>query len=400
MPERNLYLTNIPAEEALKRFQAALEPHFIRKQEVIQVTDSLNRVTAGAVYARYNSPLYDSAAMDGAAVVSARTRGASETSPLTLIIGEDFVPVDTGNPVRPPYDAVIKAEDIREINSGAVRIHSAAAAGRHIRRVGEDITKGELILPEGVKIRPIDIGVLLSGGITEISVIKRLEAAVIPTGSEMIEPGDEIKDGCIIESNSRMLEALIRQSGSAAARFSPIPDDYDVMKERIWDASKRFDMVLVCAGTSAGREDYTVHVLRELGDVVVHGVAMKPGKPVILAVVNGKPVIGVPGYPVSAYLSYECFAAPVLAAFSNLPEPCPPTVKAVLTRRLVSSLKHREYVRVKIEKSGDKLMASPLARGAGAAMSLVKADGFCVIEQDDEGIEAGTEVNISLLRDI
>jgi len=403
MGKRNLYLTNIPVEEALERFQKALSPYLKADNEVVEVIHSLDRITAEAVFARFNSPLYDCAAMDGVAVISARTYGASETSPMSLKRGEDFLAVDTGDPVEPPFDAVIMAEDIHEAeekNGETIVIRSSAAPWQHVRPVGEDIVQGEMILPGGHKIRPLDIGVLLSGGITRISARKRPEVAIIPTGSELVEPGDEMKEGGIIESNSRMFEGLVKQCGGIPFRFAPIPDEYELLKERLRDAAERFDAVLVSAGTSAGREDYTVHVLRELGEVAVHGVAMKPGKPVVLAVVNGKPVVGIPGYPVSAYLAYENFVAPILKFLSGLLETRAPVVQATLTRRLVSSLKYREYVRVKVGRIGERLVAAPLARGAGAAMSLVRADGFCVIEQDSEGVEAGADVNVVLCRDL
>ncbi|MCL1804552.1 MAG: molybdopterin biosynthesis protein [Clostridiales bacterium] len=398
MAERNLYLTNLPVEEALGLFTKALEPYRKTDTETVEVIHSLGRVTAEAVYALKNSPLYDSAAMDGVAVVSARTKGAGESAPLTLRQGEDFIPVDTGDPVRPPYDAVIMAEDIQDAGEGAILIRAAAAPWQDIRPVGEDIVQGEMILPGGHKIRPMDVGVLLSGGITAIEARRRPEVAIIPTGTEMIEPGDEIREDSIIESNSRMLEGLVAQGGGVPVRFAPVPDEYDLIKGRLMEAAQRYDMVLICAGTSAGREDYTVHALRELGEVAVHGVAVKPGKPVILAVVSGKPVVGVPGYPVSAFLAYDNFAAPVLEAMTGLRKTSAPVVKAALTRRLVSSLKHREYVRVKVGRIGERLVASPLARGAGAAMSLVRADGFCIIGQDVEGLEAGSEVDVALYR--
>ena len=398
MAERNLYLTNLPVEEALARFHEALKPFFATKEETVSVIHSLDRVTAEAVFARFNSPLYDSAAMDGVAVVSARTRGASEPSPIMLKEGEDFIAVDTGDPVRPPFDAVIMAEDIQDADGGNIVIRAAAPAWQHVRPVGEDIVQGEMILPGSHTIRPIDIGVLLSGGITEIKARKKPEVAIIPTGTELIEPGDAMKEGGIIESNSRMFEAFVTQGGGAPTRFATVPDDYALIKERLRDAAGRFDMILISAGTSAGREDYTVHILRELGDVLVHGVAMKPGKPVILAIVGGKPVIGLPGYPVSAYLAYDIFAAPVLASLAGRVSAGAPVIRATLTRRLVSSLKYREYVRVKVGRIGERLVASPLARGAGAAMSLVRADGFCIIGQDSEGVEAGSEVEVVLSR--
>ena len=392
-------MTNTPVEEALERFQDALGP-YTRGIETIKVIHSLDRVTAVAVYARSNSPLYDSAAMDGVAVISLQTKGASESSPLKLKHSEDFLPVETGDPVKPPFDAVIMEEEIQQEEDGSILIRSAAAAWQNVRPVGEDIVQREMILAGSHRIRPVDIGVMLSGGITHISVFKRPSVAIIPTGTEIVEPGEEIKEDGIIESNSRMLEALVTQYGGLPYRFAPIPDDYSMIKDYLADVTNRFDMVMVIAGTSVGREDFTVNILRELGEVIVHGVAMKPGKPAILAMVNDKPVIGVPGYPVSAYLVFENFTAPVLTSMSGILRADSVILKARITKRVVSSLKYQEYVRVKVGRIGGQLVASPLARGAGAAMSLVHADGFCVIDQDSEGVEAGSEVSVTLCRDL
>ena len=424
MAKRNLYLSNVPVEEALSKYLSALEGFLKPTFEEIPVEEGLDRVTRQAVYARCCSPLYNAAAMDGIAVVAAATAGARESNPLVLIEGKDFLPVDTGDPIHPPYDAVIMAEDVIEIeeNSGtgetkAVKILEAASAWQHIRPIGEDIVVGEMILPGRQRIRPIDIGVLLSGGITSVEVYAKPKVAIFPTGTEIVDVGTRDwglgtgeKEGLtapnsptpqsplIIESNSRMFEAMVRQSGGAPSRFAATPDDYSLLKEKIRNATEEYDMVIVNAGSSAGTEDYTVHILRELGEVIVHGVAMKPGKPVILALVNNKPVIGTPGYPVSAYLAYDTFVAPVLSALTGRRDGAPQRVEAVLVRRLVSSLKHREYVRVKVGRVDGRLVASPLARGAGAAMSLVRADGFCVIGQNSEGIEAGASAPVELYR--
>jgi putative molybdopterin biosynthesis protein len=398
MAKRNLYLTNVPAEDALAQFIAALEGRWEHRRETIPSISSLNRVTAQAVYARCNSPLFNAAAMDGIAVVASATAGASETSPVNLARGKDFMPIDTGDPVSPPFDAVIMAEDVQEIDENAVLIRAAAASWQHIRPIGEDIVAGEMILPSTHRIRPIDIGVLLSSGITEIEVLQKPKVAIFPTGNEIIEPGETPQKGEIIESNTRMFEALVQEEGGEGHRFAVIPDDPALLKAALQDALASFDMVLVNAGSSAGTEDFTVDVLRELGEVIVHGVAIKPGKPVILAVVQGKPVVGIPGYPVSAYLAYRNFAAPVLAKLAGRKTAQFPTVEAVLAKRLVSSLKHREYVRVKVGNVDGRLVASPLARGAGAAMSLVRADGFCVIPQNSEGIEAGQTAEVELFR--
>ena len=398
------------------KYETALEGHLATGNETIPVTESLGRVTAEAVYAKYSSPLFNVSAMDGIAVVASHTEGALQTQPKVLTEAEDFVPVDTGDPVHAPYDAVIMAEDVVELEEGTgdrllqVSITAAAAPWQHIRPVGEDIVAGEMILPGRHRIRAIDIGVLLSAGICRISVVQRPRVAIFPTGDEIVEAesltGTEpeadklIEAGAIIESNSRMFENLVTEAGGIGCRYPVIPDEYDLIRDRVAEAVEEHDMIIVNAGSSAGRDDYTVHVLRELGEVIVHGVAIKPGKPVILAIVKGKPVIGLPGYPVSAYIGFQLFVQPLLEKMTGKRREREKPVEAVISRRLVSSLKHREYVRVKVGRVGQKLVASPLARGAGAAMSLVRADGFCVIPQSSEGVEAGEAVEVKLYRSL
>ena len=394
--KRNLYLTTIPVEEAGNLYMEALGDSVQPRAEKIRVIDALGRITSEAIYARYSSPLYNSAAMDGIAVISLKTAGASEASPVTLKAETDYMVVDTGDPVKKPYDAVIMAEDTQETEGGMI-IRAAAPAWQHVRPVGEDIVEGEMILTRCHRIRPIDIGVLLSGGVTEISVFAQPKVGIIPTGTEIVEPYEDPKEGDIIESNSRMFEAMVSEQGGIPHRYDIVPDDYETIKASVLKALKENDMVIVNAGSSAGTEDYTVHILREIGEVFVHGVAMKPGKPVILAKACGKPVIGIPGYPVSAYLAMENFAYPVLRRFSGFRASGERDIEAVLSRRLVSSLKHREYVRVRVGRVGDRYVCAPLARGAGAAMSMVRADGFCVIPQESEGYEAGETVAVTLL---
>lgn len=401
MNQRNLYLNPIPMDEAksiyLSRMEALIEVQFER----IPVTLSCGRITKSAIYAKNSSPLYNSAAMDGIAVIAEKTFGASEKNPILLKENRDYIAIDTGDPIFPPYDAVIMGEYLIETEKDdEVTIIESASPWQHIRPIGEDIVVGEMILPSYHLIRAIDVGVLLSAGITEVDVVKKPIVSIIPTGSEIIEPGEKIEEGSIIESNTRMFENMVIEQGAVAKRLPILKDDYNIIREEVRKAVSNSDMVIINAGSSAGREDYTVHVLRELGEVLVHGVAIKPGKPVILAIVDNKPVIGLPGYPVSAYISFENFVSPVLALMGRRIEHKDTQIKAVLSRRLVSNLKYKEYVRVKTGKVGNRLIAAPLARGAGAAMSLVRADGFCVIEQNSEGFDAGDEVSISLYREL
>lgn len=406
MAKRNLYLKTTPVEEARKKYMQALEEAGCLKQEEERTDtyESLGRITAEAVYAKCCSPLFNAAAMDGIAVKSAETAEAGEERPLALSLGSGYRIIDTGDPVKSPFDAVIMAEDVMETGEGMVTITKSVPGWQNVRPIGEDIAAGEMLLPSHHTIRPVDIGVLLAGGILNLEIFKKPQVSIIPTGTEIIMPHENPKEGDIIDSNSGMIAAMVTESGGVPYRCSIVPDDYQKIKETVLQETERSDMVIINAGSSAGTEDYTVHVLREIGQVIVHGVAMKPGKPVILAIVQGKPVIGLPGYPVSAYLAFENFAEPVLRIMAGLSpnkgSSTRKTVKAVLSKRTVSSLKHREYVRVKVGKVGDKFVCAPLARGAGAAMSLVRADGFCVIPQESEGFEAGETVDVELYTDL
>ena len=407
MAKRNLYLKTTPAEEAGEKYMQALEEAGCLKPqtEIVNTYESLNRITAEPIFAKCCSPLFNSAAMDGIAVKSAKTAKAKEERPLILEPGTGYKIIDTGDPVKSPFDAVVMAEDvIEESGSDRVMITRSVPGWQHVRPIGEDIAAGEMLLPSHHTIRPVDIGVLLAGGILNLKTFRKPTVSIIPTGTEIIMPYENPSEGDIIDSNSGMFAAMVTEAGGIPHRCGIVPDDYQQIKEAVLGEIEKSDVVIINAGSSAGTEDYTVHVLREIGEVIIHGVAMKPGKPVILAVVGGKPVIGLPGYPVSAYLAFENFVEPVLRkmtggnSLSGLTSR--KTVKAVLSKRIVSSLKHREYVRVKVGKVGDKFVCAPLARGAGAAMSLVRADGFCVMPQESEGFEAGETVDVQLYTDI
>ncbi|MBR5516704.1 MAG: molybdopterin biosynthesis protein [Firmicutes bacterium] len=402
MTKRNLYLKTTPVEEALDKYISTIDDltSFGLKTEVISTYDALGRVTAEAIFAKCSSPMFNAAAMDGVAVIAATTKYATEREPLLMTIGNDYKIVDTGDPINPPYDAVIMAEDIIEIDDEHIKIMESVPGWQHIRPVGEDIVVGEMILPSNHQVRAVDIGVLLAGGILEVPVLAKPRVGIIPTGTEIIKPYENPKEGDIIDSNSGMFAAMAVEQGCNPTIFDIVPDIYEEIKTTITVALQNNDLVIVNAGSSAGTEDYTSSILAEIGEVIIHGVAMKPGKPVILAIVDGKPVVGLPGYPVSAYLAFDTFVTPVLNKMLREPVKSKNIVKATLAKRLISSLKHREYVRVKVGYVGGKLVASPLARGAGAAMSLVQADGFCIIPQNSEGYESGEEVDVVLCKSL
>ena len=396
--DRNLYLENMDVDEALKLFLDRAGQK--QQMEKIPVIGSLGRVTADPVFAIYSSPNFNASAMDGIAVKAKDTFEASEVNPVILKKENHYKYVDTGDSISDPYDAVIMIEDIVEAGEDRVKIISPAFPWQHIRPIGEDIVANEMIIPSNHIIRPVDIGALLSGGITEIAVYKKPKVGIIPTGTEIVEPGEELRIGDIIESNSRIFEGLVIEYGGEPKRYAPVPDDYEKLKAALKNAAMENDIVVINAGSSAGSEDYTAKLVKDLGELILHGIATKPGKPAILGLIQGKPVIGVPGYPVSAWVVFEIFAKALIKRWSGRPIKEEKTVEAVLSKRLFSSLKNKEYVRIKLGKVMDNLIATPLNRGAGVTMSLVRADGILEIPQTSEGFEAGEKIKVKLLKDL
>lgn len=399
--ERNTYLTSVPLEEAQRQYLSKI--NLLNSNidtEIIPVIDSLNRVTTKPVFAKKSSPNYSAAAMDGIAVMSSSTYDATESNPVYLKLEKDFIYINTGGYIGETYNAVIMIEDVIEIDENTIEIRQPATPWQHIRPIGEDIVESELIISAKHKIRPMDIGALLAGQIINVEVYKLPKVGIIPTGTEIIQVQDELSAGKIIETNSSMFAAMVIEYNGIPKKYGVIPDEYDLIKNKIIEAVEENDIVLINAGSSAGTKDYTVDVLREIGDVIIHGVATKPGKPAILAIVNNKPVIGIPGYPVSAYFVFEFFVKPLLYQYNMQMLDEPKKIVSILSRRIVSSLKHEEYIRLKLGVVSGKIIATPLDRGAGVTMSLVKADGILVVPQRVEGYEAGTEVEVRLLKSI
>jgi putative molybdopterin biosynthesis protein len=424
-----IYLENTPLDEALTRWVRRLDSEGVAKPisgETIHVIDSLGRVTAEAVIAKISSPFYHSSAMDGYAVKFTDTFDATERIPKRLKVGEQAVYVDTGDPIPEGFNAVIMIEDVNVIksqkspplnppltkggryrggnselqtqNDDYIEIISPATPWQYVRVIGEDIMVTELILPENHRIRPVDIGAILAGGHVGVMVRRKPKVVIIPTGTEIVEPGTDLKKGDIIEYNSRILCSLIYEWGGGPVRFRIVPDRLEELKKAILEASDHGDLIVINAGASAGSEDFTARAINELGDVILHGVNIKPGKPVILGWVRGKPVLGIPGYPVSAYITFNLFARPLIYKWQGLEADEPEILKARISRQAASTLGQEEFLRVKVGKVGDNFIATPVSRGAGVLMSLVRADGFVRIPSMSEGIGAGTEINVELIR--
>jgi putative molybdopterin biosynthesis protein len=399
--ERDIYLSNTDIEEAVSLYLGKLDTAIsLVKTELVDIREARGRVTAAPVIAKLSSPNQNAAAMDGIMVISDRTFSANEANPAILNRGMDFEYVNTGFPLVEPYDSVIMIEDVAVLNDGQVKIMAQAAPWQHVRPIGEDIVAGEMILPENHLIRPMDIGAVLSGGVAEVAVYERIRVGIIPTGSEITDRYDSLPRGKIFDSNSWTFRAIVEEQGGIAERISPVEDDYKKLKNAVAELAERNHIVIVNAGSSAGSKDYTAQVIEDLGELVLHGVAIKPGKPTVLGMIGHKPVIGVPGYPGSAFLVFEEIVNPVIRALQRRKTERPAQARAVVSRRVVSTLKYREYVRVKLGKVGDKLIATPLNRGAGVAMALVKADGILVIPKNSEGCEAGEEALVELVNDM
>lgn len=392
------YLTNVPLEQAKKEYLELLIKNGMGGvPERIRVQDACGRVTACAVYAHICAPHYHASAMDGIAVQAGDTFGATQTTPVTLP-PERYTVVDTGDPVPEHCDAVVMVEDVVREEDGSVRLYDAAAPWQHIRQIGEDICAGEMILPAYTAVSPSAIGALLAGGVMELDVLKKPVVGIIPTGDEIIPPTADPAPGDIIEFNSSIFSAMLRQWGAEPVTFPIVPDRFDEIKAAVSGALSKCDIVLLNAGSSAGREDYSARVIRELGGVLYHGIAMKPGKPAILGYQGAKPILGVPGYPVSGIIVIEQLLKPVIEYMTRHPLRREETVRAQLSRPVVSGLKYQEFVRVRMGYVDGRLIATPLNRGSGVVSSFMKADGILTISQGLEGCEAGSEVPIRLLR--
>lgn len=391
------YLTNVPLEQAREEYLKLLTANgYGSESETVAVQNACGRITAQAVYAHISAPHYAASAMDGIAVHAKDTFGATETTPVRLTAAQ-YVVVDTGDPVPEGCDAVIMVEDIVREEDDTVTIYGAAAPWQHIRQIGEDICAGEMILASHMEVTPAAIGAMIAGGVMRVDVIRKPVIGIIPTGDEIVAPCADPKPGDILEFNSSIFSAMVEGWGAESKTYPIVPDRFDAIRDMVAKACDECDIVLLNAGSSAGREDYSVAVVRELGEVLYHGVAIKPGKPAILGCRGKVPILGVPGYPVSGIIVVEELLKPLVNAWHHGSGQTAQIVTATLTRPVVSGLKYEEFVRVRMGYVGDKLTASPLSRGAGVVSSFMKADGILVVPQGTEGYEAGEEVQVRLL---
>lgn len=392
------FLTNVPLEQALNEYKKLLSQNgFGCGQEKIPVTESCGRITSHAVYAHICAPHYHASAMDGIALRAKDTFGATETTPVRLT-KEQFIVVDTGDLMPEGCDAVVMIEDVVWEEYGSVRLYGAAAPWQHIRQIGEDICAGEMILASYQKITPSAIGAMIAGGILEVDVCTQPVVGIIPTGDEIVSPVTDPAPGDILEFNGSIFSAMLKEWSAVPVLYPIVKDNFEEIKAMVEKALSQCDIVLLNAGSSAGREDFSSRVVAELGTVLYHGIAVKPGKPAILGCQGSKPILGVPGYPVSGIIVIEQILKPLLEQWNHTAADSPVYEEARLSRAVVSGLKYKEFVRVRLGYVNGELIASPLGRGSGVISSFMKADGMLEIPQETEGYETGAVVKVKLLR--
>ena len=431
-----IYLHDIPLTAAKERLEQALRAAgcwgLLATEEIPLDENALGRVLAEPVWAKISSPHYHASAMDGFAVRSTDTEGALPTAPLSLVYGDQAAYIDTGDPLPAWADAVIPIENVEALDeSGAIavdsrkphalRIRAAVTPWRHVRAMGEDMVATQLVLPAGHTLRPIDLGAIAGCGHDRVQVSRKPRVAVIPTGTELVQVGQDVKPGEIIEYNSIVLAAQVKAWGGQATRFPITHDNFDAIRNQVITAAQNHDLVLLNAGSSAGSEDFSAHVVESLGELLVHGVAVRPGHPVILGMIDPHiknndypntnhqspthpeqsqkiPIIGVPGYPVSAAMTGEIFVEPLITNWLGRQPTQPSTVTATLTRKMTSPAGDDDYVRVAVGRVGKRVLAAPLARGAGVITSLVRADGIALLPSGSQGLPAGANVEVRLYR--
>ncbi|MEW6386971.1 MAG: molybdopterin biosynthesis protein [Thermodesulfobacteriota bacterium] len=398
--KRHIYLRMQSVAEARKIFLSCFDVKNLLPPEEIPTVAARGRVTAAPVWARRSSPATHQAAMDGFAVLAAATFGATPERPRHLAVGRAAFPINTGQIMPPETDAVIMVENVPDPEADPITVEAPVFPWHNVRRIGEDLVAGEMVLPEGVEITPWAQGALLAAGVTRIAVRRLPRVMIIPTGSELVpaaELDQDLPPHRLPEFNSVILAGLVAEAGGLPEVGAIVPDQVSSLTGALKEALAAADVVIINAGSSAGTEDYTYQAVAGLGEVLVHGVSMMPGKPTLLAVADGKPVIGNPGYPVSAVLSFEQFVAPLLAGIVGKPIIPRPTLTVYPAQNLPSKPGLTEFIRVTLGRVGEKVIATPLPRGAGTITSLVKADGLLIVPALSEGLEEDRPVEAELL---
>lgn len=400
---RNIYLKMKTLEQAKEILFKMFPLDQTFADETVLVIDAVGRTLAKPVEAKLSSPHFHAAAMDGIALKAENSFGAHESSPKEFVIGKDAFYVNTGHPMPENTNAIIMIEYVNVIDEAHVQIEAPAFPWQHVRKMGEDIVATELLFPSNHVVTPYCVGALLSGGVFSVLVKKKPKMLIIPTGLEIVDwrnnSIDKLKPGQAFETNSYVLGKIAESCGAIYERSDILQDDIEKIKQVVYDAvHDDFQMALIIGGSSAGSEDYSRHVIAALGEVYVHGVTIMPGKPIVIGSVNNKPVFGIPGYQVSAIIAFEQFVKPLLCAMLKQPEIKRQTVTVEPVRKIASKLGVEEFLRVKLGLVGNRIIATPLPRGAGCITTITKADGIIRIPNHIEGLKEYEPATAELLR--
>ena len=413
-----IYIHDLPLDKSLEIFKTIVEKSIAKNKnriEKISVDENaIGRILAEPVWAKISSPHYHTSAMDGFAIHSQESEGATLTSPIILVMGKQAIYIDTGDPIPKGFDAVIPIENTEALDQNqqisnqkrdpfAIRIRESVRGWQHVRVVGEDMVVTQLVLPEFYQLQAHDLGALIASGNHEVNVFKKPIVSIIPTGDELVPAGSKLNDGDLLEFNSIVLAAKAISMGGEGNRTEIIKDNFDDIRAKVISVSETSDLILLNAGSSAGAEDFSADVISDLGEMLVHGIAVRPGHPVILGYVFRKdghsvPIIGVPGYPVSSAITADLFMPVFMNEWFNQVPKSKEFIEAKSIRNIVSPAGDDDYVRVVVGKIGEEAITIPLSRGAGVISSLVKADGLLKVEAGSQGIKAGEIVRVQLLR--
>jgi putative molybdopterin biosynthesis protein len=411
------FLEVVSAAEARHRFEARVD-HAPCGSETLPLAAALSRVIASDVIAPVDAPPFDRANVDGFAVRAADTVGASPSASKRFALNAEVIAcgvtpgievargtattIATGGVIPRGADAVVMIEHTELIEDDvapAIDVHRAAASGQFISYAGSDIARGETLLRRGTEIGSREIGMLAACGFATVEVCRRPRVAVLSTGDELVEPGRPLRPGGVYDSNGAIIAAAVAEAGGEAVAFGAVPDDEAALERAMRQALDSCDMVVLSGGTSKGAGDLSHRVVSRLGSpgILVHGVALKPGKPLCLAVIGDKPLVVLPGFPTSAIFTFHTFVAPIIRARAGLPAEAARTVTARVPVRVPSEVGREEFVLVSLVAAEDGLIAFPTGKGSGAVTAFSQADGFLAIDALASALDAETEAEVTLI---
>ena len=410
------FLEVVSAEEARARFEQHLDLTPLGP-ETVKLAYALSRVLAHDVVAAVDAPPFDRSNVDGFALRAADTVGASDSNPKTFHLNAEVIAcghapqltvapgtataIATGGVIPRGADAVVMIEATELIEQGAphIELRRSAAPGQFVSYAGSDIARGETLLRRGTRIGSREIGMLAACGLAEIDVVRRPKVAVLSTGDELVEPGKPLKPASVYDSNGAIIAAAVAEAGGEPLALGAFPDDEAVLEKAVREALAASDIVVLSGGTSKGAGDLSHAIVSRLGapGILVHGVALKPGKPLCLGVIGDKPIVVLPGFPTSAIFTFHAFAAPVIRVRAGLPPEAAETVTARVPVRIASELGRKEFVLVSLIEGADGPLAFPTGKGSGSVTSFSQADGFLEIDALASSLDAGTQVHVTLI---